>query len=194
MHFRGRHRHNGRHGIADAVLIVIHKKECLVLFNRPAQAAAELILMIERSRRREEVSGVEVLIPQKLVCGAMKVIAARFRDDVDHCRQRSAVVGRVAVCLDVHFLDRFKRRLDSHPAHDTLFVVHTVNHLSIFVFGHSVHRNGRCLAAVIRTIAADRRGCGSFGCSRGQLENIDDVAADNRNVLHNLHVELRSDV
>ena len=124
----------------------------------------------------------------------MKLIATRFCGDVNHRRQRSAALRRITVGLDVHFLDRFQGRLDSHPAHHALLVIHAVNHLTILVFGQSVHRNGRCLAAVIRPIAANRRGCRPFGSSRGQLDNVDDVTADNRNVLHHLAVELRRDV
>src|SRR3989442_1093754 len=43
--------------------------ESLVLFNRPAQAAAELILMIERSRLRIRVFAESKLRRQKLLRG-----------------------------------------------------------------------------------------------------------------------------
>ncbi len=194
MHFHGRYGFDKIGLVVNAVLVVVHKKEGLVLFYRSSQAAAELILVIQRPRWGEEIPGVEILVSQKLVAGTMKLIAARFRGDVNHRRQRSAALSRIAVGLDVHLLDRFQGRLDSHPAHDALLVIHTVYHLPILVFGQPVHGHGRCLAAVIRPIAADGRGCRPFGCSGGQLDNVDDVTADNRNILHNLAVELRRDV
>src|SRR5260370_7435920 len=122
----------------------------------------------------------------------MKLIGPGFRDDINYTAEGSPILGRIEVRLDDNLLDRINGRLDSHSTHYALGVVQTVDQLKIVIFGISINGDSRGLAAIIGTVAADCRIRGSFTGSRSQLNEVHDVAAGNRTVLHNFLINTSS--
>jgi hypothetical protein len=57
----------------------------------------------------------------------MKLIRARFGDDVDNAARSPAYLGGVSVCLDVDLLDRFDGGPHSDGADDTFVVIQAVH-------------------------------------------------------------------
>src|SRR5207245_2743732 len=92
-HPGGRDRHDERRVFSDAALIVVHEEERPVRLQWSAQAAAKLIEMIERFGDGEEVLCVEMLVASEVEPGAVKLIPAGFRDDVDHPAERPAILS-----------------------------------------------------------------------------------------------------
>ena len=110
----GRHARQARHAAGDPRAFVVGEEERPSLDHRAAQVAAELVLVVGRLRRvgalREEVDGVERLVAEVLVGGAVEVVRAGLRRDADRGARRASVLGRVRAGHHLEFLDRVDRR------------------------------------------------------------------------------------
>src|SRR2546425_6354737 len=130
-HLRGWYRYDGRLILFNAALVEIHEKKRPVRLQRPAQATAKLIEMIERLRDGKKVPRVEMLVATEVEHGSVKLIAAGLRDDVDPPAKGPAVLSRVKIGLHHDFLNRVDGRLDAHAAHDALGVVQAIDQLQV---------------------------------------------------------------
>src|SRR6185436_17105852 len=79
-----------------------HKE--LVVDNRPAGSAAELIAFVIRLRGSEEVLRIESIVAVKLVRGTVQLVGARLRDDGND-RLALAVLGRDRIAQQADFLN-----------------------------------------------------------------------------------------
>ena len=106
-----RDRAAGRCGLARA--LVIGEEEGLVVDDRAAGRAAELVLVERRARQAgrigEEVVGVEIVVAQKLEDRAVKLIGAALDGGVDHRAGGVAELGGEVVGLDLELLYRVDR-------------------------------------------------------------------------------------
>ena len=86
------------------------KHEELVVHDRPAAGAAELIALVFGLGRREEVFRVELIAAVELVGRAVQLVGAGLRHDRDD-RLALAVLGGERVPKQAHFLHRIDRRV-----------------------------------------------------------------------------------
>src|SRR5215510_13334259 len=73
-----------RRGLELIVVIAGNEKEGRVFQNRSAKCRAVIVLLELRLLLSEEIVSVERIAAQEVVAGPVKVVGARFRDDVDH--------------------------------------------------------------------------------------------------------------
>ena len=86
------------------------KHEELVAHHRPAAGAAELVALVFRLGRREEVLLIELIAAVELVGRAVHLVGSRFRDDGDN-RLALAIFGGERVAKQAHFLHGVDRRV-----------------------------------------------------------------------------------
>src|SRR5260370_22128610 len=88
--------------------VIIEKEERLVLHDRAAQVAAELVEMIVAIGQPRPVVfpaiGIQRLVAEKLKRGSMPVVRAALRNHVDHSATRAAHFRRVTIGGDLEFL------------------------------------------------------------------------------------------
>ena len=89
--------------------VVVGEEERLVPDNRPADGAAELILLERRlglpGAVGEEIVGVEPVVAQELVAHAVNRVAAGFGHDIDLSAGIASLLGGVEVGLNLELLD-----------------------------------------------------------------------------------------
>ncbi len=192
------HRRHGRHegeALRQLEALVVAEEERLVLLQRTADAAAELILIERRLRPggREEVAGVEPIVPVELETRSVEVVRPGLGDDVDDATRGAADFGGVHVGLDFHLRDRVDRRLDDHGADVALVVVDAVQQLVVLVVHRAVDRDRRRLAAIVGAGAAGERVRHAFVRARHELHQPHEVAPVHRQILHGLLGDQRTE-
>ena len=80
---------------------IASKKERLVLPNRTTQGAAILVADEFWSIRGKEVARIKIPVAHVLPRGAMKAVAARFRDQVHCCTGSNSKRRVVSIILDL---------------------------------------------------------------------------------------------
>src|SRR6185295_7814432 len=109
-----------------------------VLDDWATEVAAVVVVVQLRLRLagavQEEVVGVKRIVSEKLERGAVKIIAAALRDQVDHRALRLAKLCTEAVALNTKLLNRVDRRKHEQRAVRTdVHVVDAVNRPQIRV-------------------------------------------------------------
>src|SRR6185437_16875766 len=87
-------------------LFDVEEKEQLVLFDRPANRSAKLVISLVRNRRREELSRIEEVVLQELVGRPMPLVRAAFRDLVEN-RRAGSILGRERRRVDLNLGNAF---------------------------------------------------------------------------------------
>src|SRR5439155_6355328 len=75
---------------------IVHEEKSLVLEDRSAERAAELIIakrILRLALFVEEISCVESVVTEKIKAGAVKAVGAALGNDVDHAASTAAVFG-----------------------------------------------------------------------------------------------------
>ena len=112
-------RHRGNHRAADrlALALIVGKEERAVFPDRATEYGTELIAAVRRLHRiggREDVARIERFVAQKLEAGAVHVIGARLRRQVDDATVEAAEFSRRTVRLDLEFLNGVDVREERH--------------------------------------------------------------------------------
>src|SRR5690242_9676876 len=81
-----------------------------VLFDRTSDCSAVLIQTDRGALRREEISGVENIVLQRLENTAMKLVRSRPSRHGDNAAGRMPVFGGIVVRNDPEFLHRVDRQ------------------------------------------------------------------------------------
>ena len=102
------------------------KHEELVAHDRPAAGGAELVALVFRLGRREEVFRIEPIAAIELVGGAVQLVGARLRDDGDD-RLALPVLGGERVAKQAHFLHRVDGRVQRQVVEAQRSDVHAVD-------------------------------------------------------------------
>ena len=74
--------------------------------NGTADVAAVLVLVEGPTISNEEITGVQMRVAQIFVSGAMKLIAAGLRGEINHAASKTAPFSRQVICLNLEFLKR----------------------------------------------------------------------------------------
>ena len=111
QHRRRRHVADVRRRVAalDAPLIAA-EEEHLVLQDRPAEHAAELIALEAVALGREGVARVEAVVADEVEGAAAEVVGAGLGDEIHRRRRVVAVAGRQRAGLDLELLQRVGKR------------------------------------------------------------------------------------
>ena len=108
-----RHGGDAAYALRDARALVIEEVEQLVLLDRAADAAAELILVILRTAQvvavGEEVIGIEIIVAEVLEQQAVHLVGPALRIHGNNGAGTAAVFSRVRIGDDVEFLDHVDR-------------------------------------------------------------------------------------
>ena len=109
-----RHARQARDAARDPRPLVVGKEERLALHDGPAKISAVLILIVGRLGRvrpnRKEVAGVERIVAEVFVRGAVEIVGAGLGGDADRRTRRAPVLGRIRARDDLEFLNRIHRR------------------------------------------------------------------------------------
>ncbi len=118
-------------GLVAPVPLVGHEEVGLVLLDRPAQGAAELLLAEVRLRRvrllLEVGPGVQALVAGEEERAAVELVRPALGDHVDDAAHRAAVLRAVALGGDLVLLDGVVAELLEEPANDPVVVVAAVH-------------------------------------------------------------------
>ena len=132
------HRGHGREvglGRGQPQALVVREDERLVLDDRAADRAAELVLRevaLRPSRAVvEPVVGVEGIVAQELEDAAVELVRPRLDLEADDAAQRLAELGRVGARLELELLESVRAREDDHGLEPGLVVVDPVEHVVV---------------------------------------------------------------
>ena len=93
-------------GLIEQALLGVGEVERAVPRDRPAEAAAELLLRHRQRRARERVRRVEGVVAEEAVGRAAQLVGAAARDHVDVAAERAAEFGLAARRHDLELLHR----------------------------------------------------------------------------------------
>ena len=132
QHGLGRHEADGFRRVASLDLALVTAEEEQPVFQqRSAERAAELVALQRVALGREEVPGVEPVVPHELEHVAVEAIRSRLRDDVDGGGGVVPVARRQRAGLDLELLDRVGERRGEVQVVEGIVVraaVHDVRH------------------------------------------------------------------
>src|SRR5438094_10345805 len=114
----------------DSQTLVIAKEERLVLANRTADGAPELVLLKLRLVRIKELPGVEGAVAQKLEGRSMDFVGTGPGDDVHH----SSTGGKFTIIvadLNLELGDALESRKHFDGANRLVPVVQAINHKGV---------------------------------------------------------------
>ena len=121
----------------DTCAFVVEKVEQPVLGDRSANASAELVVSQLRLRAsgdgiffREEVPGVQHVVPEELVSGAVDFVCAGLDGDVD-LSGAAAELGAVVLVHEPKFLDRVDGRRDRRRLKARIVVLDAIDHVGV---------------------------------------------------------------
>ena len=121
----------------------------------------------------------------------MKIVRARFREQIDHAARRPARFRSVRIRGDPYLGDRVHRRAHAGGADEALVVVGTVDHLIVLGFACAVDAHANRLALLVRAGAVDGRGHRTLIGARYELNQAIDIAFRQGNFLGRLRREQR---
>src|SRR6185437_4497266 len=114
-----------------------------VFFDRSAEGKPRLHARVRGIWRVAEwIHRLNVAVAQVTKCRSVKIVCARFRDDVDHAARRPPIFGFIAVGEDLKFLNTLLRDGGADPVHRVVYCIHAVN-----IYGVGA----RALAAEVQT-------------------------------------------
>ena len=138
----GRHRNQSCfHALRRACCLIVAEEEHLPLLDRPADRAARLVLVECRAVGREVVARVERRVAEELEPGAMKHVAAGFRDDVDDPAVVVAVLRIEVVGQQAELLDRIEVGHDRRAAVHVLLDIAAVDQEAVRAFALAADRH-----------------------------------------------------
>src|SRR2546425_7917183 len=91
--------------LAKFELFKVEEEKCLVLLNRTADVASELVSLKGRPLQVEEVARIHYIISQEFEHAAVERIGSAFRRDGHLSAFATPAFGVVRVGLDLEFLD-----------------------------------------------------------------------------------------
>ena len=125
----------------------------MLLPDRSADRAAELVLPVEAALRRKEIARVESGVTQKLEAAAMQLVGAGLGDHIDDAAAVVAVLGVEVVGQDAELGDRIEIGHDGSAAVHQLLHVAAVDHEAVGVFALAADR----LVAGVQTAGGSNR-------------------------------------
>src|SRR6266446_1341126 len=147
---------------------IVGKEECVLLDDRPTGGGAELVPLEGRhyqiARRVlqtvEEITGVELAVPQKFIGGAMNRVRAGARSRVDYSTGSLAIIGWGIARHHGKLLDRIHSEnasLDAARGAGSLVVdAHAIQPIIILL--RTIAADGDVDAqAAVRTVVIDRK-------------------------------------
>ncbi len=161
---------------------IVGEEEQLVLLDRAADGAAEVVVVDSGHRGLEEVAGVEIAVLNELVDGAVELVGSRLQDHVSDRAGAASQIHRVVAGGDVHRLNGFQRRDQNLQQAGALVVVDALDLVIIrharrpVDFGLQRVRSVKELGVLLRR----RRRAGH----QGQQGLIIAVADQNRQLRH----------
>src|SRR5579872_518952 len=120
--------------MVQARSLIIAEDKDRVLFNRPSQRAAELVLVERFTFRGKEVARIQFRITQKLEAASMKGISTGLGDGVHYTTRVVAVLRVEVVGQNAEFFKRIDVRDDQRAAVLQLLHVCPVYQESVCVF------------------------------------------------------------
>ena len=147
-------------GIVDAAddrLLPAKEDEALVLVNRTADGAAELIALERIFRVGKVVAGIEGPVAHKLERIAVPLVGARLGDDVHHRAGIVAILRVKAVGLDAELLQRVGEGEGKVDVAHQVFVVAAVQVVADLIRPGAVNCD-RFLAGNLLGVALQRAG------------------------------------
>ena len=123
---RARHAAQERLPLDGSQPFIGAKDEELVVHHRPSAGGAELVALVLRLGRREEVLRIEPIVAVELVAGAVQLVGARLRDDRDD-RLALAVLGGEGVAKEAHFLDGIDGRVEREIVESQRSDIHAID-------------------------------------------------------------------
>src|SRR5262249_42895994 len=117
----------------DAAPFIRAKEERLVLTNRSADRAAELVLAKFRLRRWKKCKWMRVqnVVAEKFIETAVNRVRAGLRNDVHDRTRVAAVLGIERVADDSEFLNGIGRRLDRGQIREEIVAVAAVHRIVV---------------------------------------------------------------
>ena len=138
----GRHRNLARvHALGRSRPLIIAEKENLVLSDRAAERAAELVLIERAARGRKIVARIEIGVAEEFENVAVKCIGAGFRDHVDLSAAEFAVFGVEVVGENPKLGDGIEVRNNRRAHVDVLFHVASIHDETVGEFPLAVDRD-----------------------------------------------------
>ena len=134
-HFHRRDRRQRRHALCLAMPLIVTKEERLVLEDRAAQSATELVLLEVRFGAAgavvEKVIGVERVVAVELESAAAHPVGAGLDLQVDDAAERPAELGRIGRSLELELIERVDAREDDDGLQPRFVVVDAVKHVVV---------------------------------------------------------------
>src|SRR6185436_4415590 len=93
-------------GEVPVLLIVVREVERAIGLDRPADAQAELLAVLVRLERGEEVLGLERIVAQEVEALAVDLVGPRSGDGVDRAAGGAAELGGEVADADLELADR----------------------------------------------------------------------------------------
>ncbi len=187
-HGQRRDRGQCRHALRLAVTLIVTKEERLVLEDRAAQGAAELILFEVRLGPAravvEEVVGIERVVPHELEGAAAQLVGPRLDLQVHDAAERAAELRGVGRGLHLELVERVDAREDDDRLQPGLVVVHAVEHVVVVARALAVGRERRGGAPGEAAGAVDVRSGDAAQDARDGARQVDEVAAVERQRLN----------
>ena len=157
------------------------------MHDGPAESAAELVENVMRlglRQRREEISGVERLVAQKLVRAPPELVRARLDRDVHHAAGIPAEFGGIEAGLHLELLHGVDRRLDRHRGVQAVVVVDAVNEIRVAGIPRAVDEKRRPRPRIVGTVAAPDRPRRSKIRARHEDGQLGEVPLVQRKIQH----------
>ena len=140
------HRRNGNlariNSLGRASSLIIREEKDLILSNRTARRAAELVLIERPAGGRKIVARVEVRVAREFKRIAVKCVRAGFRHDVDLAAAELAVFRIEVVREDPELRDGIEVRNDRRAHVDVFFHVASIHEESVRKLPLAVDGNG----------------------------------------------------
>jgi hypothetical protein len=116
----------------------------------------------------------------------VELVRFRLCHDIDDCSSGAPNFRGVEVRLDTKFRDRIDGRFHSNGADNAFVVVRAIDQLGIQGIGLPIGRQERGLSAIIGARTARKRRCRTFICAEGELRQLNEVSAIERQILDGL--------
>src|SRR5262249_53318734 len=134
--------------------------ECTILLDRAAQCCSELILLELRVDRGESIARADRFIAHKVESATVKIVAARFRDDIDYSTNSTPELSRVVVGNDLKLLNSILTESRTDGTATEIVIIQTINSDVIETRGLAIKREAGSGGCSLRrhAIAHNTRG------------------------------------
>src|SRR5262245_24489661 len=104
-----RNPHHRRRKNELTLTFITAKEKRAVFDDGPAKYGTEVIVPEFVLRPFKEVAGIEVIVPQKIVCAPVEIVCTTLEDQIYGCAGIASVLRR-ALCLQTEFADGIHRQ------------------------------------------------------------------------------------